>query len=126
MRGGLLLVPLGFLTELHEPPIFLGARRPEVETLIIPSTWRENGLGVYGDLGPVSYRAYLVASLDASGFTADEGIREGRQEGAASRAEDLRSEEHTSELQSPCNLVCRLLLEKKKKNMTNTVSPIHR
>src|SRR5256885_8782442 len=27
-----------------------------------------------------------------------------------------RSEEHTSELQSPCNLVCRLLLEKKKKN----------
>src|SRR5256885_6256732 len=33
----------------------------------------------------------------------------------------LRSEEHTSELQSPCNLVCRLLLEKKKKNIrTNT------
>src|SRR5256885_7184933 len=30
----------------------------------------------------------------------------------------LRSEEHTSELQSPCNLVCRLLLEKKKKNTT--------
>src|SRR2546426_5092225 len=30
-----------------------------------------------------------------------------------------RSEEHTSELQSPCNLVCRLLLEKKKKNTTN-------
>src|SRR5256885_5801470 len=31
----------------------------------------------------------------------------------------LRSEEHTSELQSPCNLVCRLLLEKKKKNTKN-------
>src|SRR2546426_5109580 len=30
-----------------------------------------------------------------------------------------RSEEHTSELQSPCNLVCRLLLEKKKKNITH-------
>src|SRR5205807_7717626 len=30
-----------------------------------------------------------------------------------------RSEEHTSELQSPCNLVCRLLLEKKKKNNGN-------
>src|SRR2546426_6710660 len=30
-----------------------------------------------------------------------------------------RSEEHTSELQSPCNLVCRLLLEKKKKNLTS-------
>src|SRR2546426_6580602 len=34
----------------------------------------------------------------------------------AARA-DLRSEEHTSELQSPCNLVCRLLLEKKKKTL---------
>src|SRR5256885_9446588 len=33
-----------------------------------------------------------------------------------------RSEEHTSELQSPCNLVCRLLLEKKNKNMTPTQS----
>src|SRR2546426_9392345 len=30
---------------------------------------------------------------------------------------DARSEEHTSELQSPCNLVCRLLLEKKKKKV---------
>src|SRR5256885_6259784 len=35
-----------------------------------------------------------------------------------------RSEEHTSELQSPCNLVCRLLLEKKKKN--NSPRPVER
>src|SRR2546426_5760635 len=35
---------------------------------------------------------------------------------AAAEAEVARSEEHTSELQSPCNLVCRLLLEKKKNN----------
>src|SRR5688500_8612007 len=34
----------------------------------------------------------------------------------ASLAQFVRSEEHTSELQSPCNLVCRLLLEKKKQN----------
>src|SRR2546426_8292582 len=33
-------------------------------------------------------------------------------------ARDRRSEEHTSELQSPCNLVCRLLLEKKKEHRT--------
>src|SRR2546426_8061138 len=33
----------------------------------------------------------------------------------------LRSEEHTSELQSPCNLVCRLLLEKKKNNQNNQI-----
>src|SRR5256885_8273675 len=34
-----------------------------------------------------------------------------------------RSEEHTSELQSPCNLVCRLLLEKKKKNKQHLIRP---
>src|SRR5256885_9658908 len=34
--------------------------------------------------------------------------------GARSQIQAMRSEEHTSELQSPCNLVCRLLLEKKK------------
>src|SRR2546426_12378215 len=38
------------------------------------------------------------------------------------RAATDRSEEHTSELQSPCNLVCRLLLEKKKKNKTTQPS----
>src|SRR3989454_7382960 len=39
--------------------------------------------------------------------------------------EKYRSEEHTSELQSPCNLVCRLLLEKKKKH-TNIITIIYR
>src|SRR5205807_7820646 len=39
---------------------------------------------------------------------------------ALNRATQERSEEHTSELQSPCNLVCRLLLEKKKKKKKNT------
>jgi uncharacterized small protein (DUF1192 family) len=87
-RGGLLLVPVGFLNELHEPPIFLGAIRPEVEQFIIPSTWRELGAGLYGDTGPVSWKAYLVTSLDATGFTAGEGIREGRQEGAEVAATD--------------------------------------
>src|SRR5256885_3730091 len=37
---------------------------------------------------------------------------------------NTRSEEHTSELQSPCNLVCRLLLEKKKKNNHNYIETL--
>src|SRR2546426_6157011 len=53
-------------------------------------------------------RAIPVASpATAQGATA-RSARQPRRSGA-------RSEEHTSELQSPCNLVCRLLLEKKKK-----------
>src|SRR2546426_4544552 len=46
--------------------------------------------------------------------------RQGAQELATARPRlSGRSEEHTSELQSPCNLVCRLLLEKKKKKYQN-------
>src|SRR2546426_7298329 len=49
------------------------------------------------------------------------GCRDGeRIDGSVAR----RSEEHTSELQSPCNLVCRLLLEKKKKNMPTDLSNV--
>src|SRR5256885_3848093 len=39
------------------------------------------------------------------------------------RSTSARSEEHTSELQSPCNIVCRLLLEKKKTNKTLPLLP---
>src|SRR3989454_8867732 len=44
-----------------------------------------------------------------------------RQRGAQADLAVVRSEEHTSELQSPCNLVCRLLLEKKKKKEVNDI-----
>jgi hypothetical protein len=88
IRGGMLLVPVGFLNELHEPPIFYGARRPEVESAILPSTWRENGAGVFGAAGLFEYRAYAVAGLDSTGFSAA-GIRGGRQKGARSKADDF-------------------------------------
>src|SRR5256885_11452315 len=41
----------------------------------------------------------------------------------AARRDHVRSEEHTSELQSPCNLVCRLLLEKKKMDAARLPEP---
>src|SRR2546426_8137636 len=46
----------------------------------------------------------------------EEAAQSGTARRASRPARARRSEEHTSELQSPCNLVCRLLLEKKKKN----------
>lgn len=88
LRAGLLLLPMGFLNELHEPTVFVGTRRPDVEQRIIPTTWRENGAGVFGELGPVSYRTYVVNGLDGSGFSAS-GLRGGRQKGSKAKAEDL-------------------------------------
>lgn len=86
-RAGMVLVPMGFINEMHEPPTFLGAARPTLERSLIPSTWRENGVGVHGELGQGwSYRAYLVAGLDGSKFSKS-GIGGGRQQGAKSLAE---------------------------------------
>lgn len=87
-RGGLLLTPMGLVNELHEPTTFLGAKRPETERRIIPSTWRENGLGVHGQVGGFTYRSYLMNGLDASGFSAS-GLRGGRQKGSKAKAEDF-------------------------------------
>jgi hypothetical protein len=89
LRAGLVLLPVGFVNELHEPPVFLGARRPDVEDRILPSTWRELGLGVFGDAGPFSYRAYVVNGLDSAGLEAEEPLHEARQGGSNASAEDF-------------------------------------
>jgi hypothetical protein len=89
VRAGLVLVPAGFINELHEPPVFLGARRPDLERRLIPTTWRENGVGLFGEAGPFSYRAYLLAGFDSEGFTASNALRGGRQDGSKSEAEDF-------------------------------------
>ncbi len=88
LRGGLLLLPMGLVNEFHEPNVFIGARRPETEQRIIPTTWRENGLGVHGSAGKVAYRGYVINGLRASGFSAG-GIRGGRQKGSKALADDL-------------------------------------
>ena len=87
LRGGLLLVPMGLTNEFHEPNTFFSARRPETESRLLPSTWRENGFGVVGTAGKFSYRAYVVNGLDASGFSSN-GLRGGRQKGSKARFTD--------------------------------------
>jgi hypothetical protein len=88
LRAGLVLVPMGWLNELHEPTVYLGAVRPRTENRIIPTTWRENGIGAYGGFGGFDYRTYVVNSLDGSDFSA-QGLRSGRQKGAKAKAEDF-------------------------------------
>jgi hypothetical protein len=50
-RAGLFLMPVGLLNQNHEPTAYYGVYRPDTDTKIIPSTWREVGLGANGDLG---------------------------------------------------------------------------
>jgi hypothetical protein len=80
VRGGILLVPVGILNLVHEPPTFHGVERPNVERVIIPTTWREAGAGVFGRINDeLAYQAYVLAGLKAEGFSASTGLRGGRQ-----------------------------------------------
>jgi len=89
LRAGLLLVPMGLVNELHEPPVFLGARRPEIERRILPSTWRANGIGIFGDTAHgLSYRAYVIESLRADRYDGS-GLRNGRQNGSEAMFESV-------------------------------------
>jgi hypothetical protein len=87
LRGGMVLLPMGLINEFHEPNAYLGTHRPLTENLIIPTTWRENGAGFVGGWGIFSYRAYVVAGLNAANFTSS-GLRSGRQGGARSKLGD--------------------------------------
>ena len=88
IRGGMLLIPMGLVNEFHEPTVFLGAERPVTEQRIIPSTWRENGGGVYGSVDRVAFRAYVVNGFDGSNFSSS-GLRGGRQKGSKAKASSM-------------------------------------
>ncbi len=85
-RTGLVLVPMGIINRVHEPLFYRGASRPEVERQIIPSTWSENGAGIFGRLGDrVRYHAYGINGFDGIGFNGS-GLRGGRQGGSKALA----------------------------------------
>jgi hypothetical protein len=67
LRAGLFLMPFGLLNEHHEPTNFYGVQRNFVETLIIPSTWREGGFNVHGDVAQgFSWNAGVTTGFDLS------------------------------------------------------------
>src|SRR2546426_4773551 len=99
-------------------------RRPPRSTLFPYTTLFRSLRGVFGQgspKDPVEGRGeLLVEDPRGPGIFVENPVDDGR-----NRVPSERSEEHTSELQSPCNLVCRLLLEKKKNTQSNTApSPV--
>ena len=80
LRVGVVLVPMGIINQWHEPPIFHGVERPMVDKAIVPTTWREAGLGLFGQPTDwLRYELYLVSGLDPAKFRASDGLRKGRQ-----------------------------------------------
>jgi len=90
LRGGVILMPVGIVNVYHEPPSFNGVDRPDVDLFIIPSTWREPGVGIFGELTEgLRYQLYLVNGFNANGFTAESAIAEGHQEAQLAHAGDF-------------------------------------
>lgn len=90
LRGGLMLVPMGIINEYHEPTTFNGVERPNVDKSIVPSTWREIGIGITGKIDNASmrYQAYIfngfVSVNGENVLGGSNGLRNGRQKGSES------------------------------------------
>lgn len=89
--AGLFIPRIGILNENHLPTNFNGTERPLVEQLVIPSTWREVGVGFYGQMStlPIAYSIAVVNGLDASSFTHGTGIGDGKGGGQRSSGNNL-------------------------------------
>ncbi len=89
-RGGLMLVPMGIINEYHEPAVYNGVERPNLDSKIVPTTWREIGAGFTGriDNASLKYQLYLMNGFNGYNgggkFRGSDGYRKGRQKGAES------------------------------------------
>lgn len=90
LKGGLLLIPMGYINEYHEPPVYFGVERPMLDSKVVPTTWREIGFGAFGRFPEfaLKYQIYLVNGFlgynGSANFDSDDAYRGGRQKGAES------------------------------------------
>ena len=100
LRVGMVLVPMGLINEQHEPTQYLPVARPQTETRIIPTTWRELGVEAVASFEDFDARAFVGTGLDGEEFDAA-GLRGGRQKGNRQAADDiavaLRGDYHCAE-----------------------------
>ncbi len=78
IRVGNFLMPMGLINERHEPTLFTTVQRPDTAKYIIPTTWHESGVMVYGDIiDNLSYKLAGVSALQ-TGVNGSKWIRNGR------------------------------------------------
>ncbi len=77
LKMGHLVVPVGMTNRHHLPTEFYGVYRPEGENTILPCTWHETGVSLWGDLGNWRYEAMLLPSLNSNMFNASGWVHNG-------------------------------------------------
>lgn len=92
LTAGLFIPRIGIINENHLPNTFNGNKRPMVETLLIPSTWRELGVGYYGTsnrIAGLNYSLAVLNGLSSANFVNGTGIKDGRFEGSNASASSI-------------------------------------
>jgi hypothetical protein len=85
---GLLLIPMGIINQEHDPTTYFSVERPLFDQEVIPTTWREIGTGIYGNLTDwLKYQLDITEGLQANGFTMN-GTAGGRQDGSGVNGSD--------------------------------------
>ena len=77
LRVGMQVVPVGGTNAHHEPDQFFGVYRPEGENTIMPCTWHEVGVSLWGQAGNWKYQAMFLPGLDSERFGNDSWIHDG-------------------------------------------------
>ena len=77
LRVGHIIVPVGLNNAHHEPQNYFTVYRPEGENTILPSTWHDTGLSLWGRYARIKYEVQMVAGLNAMLFNRDKWIHHG-------------------------------------------------
>lgn len=77
IRIGHIVVPVGGTNVRHEPLNFFTVYRPEGESTMLPSTWHQTGISLWGRTGDFRYEVQMIAGLDAFQFTRDYWVGKG-------------------------------------------------
>ncbi|MDO8927084.1 MAG: porin [Sideroxyarcus sp.] len=86
VKAGLMVMPVGIISETHEPPTFYGVERNPVETNIIPTTWREGGVAVTARVADTITLDGMISSGLATTAAKNFAVRDGRLNGASAKA----------------------------------------
>ncbi len=77
LRMGHIVVPVGALNNAHEPLNYFTVYRSEGEYTILPSTWHDTGISLWGQAGAWRYEAQVIAGLDAYLFNTENFVKYG-------------------------------------------------
>ncbi len=90
VRAGIVLPPVGIINQVHEPNTFHGVERPSFHRVVIPTTWREAGVGVFSTpVEGLTIQLYTVSSFMGGGLSASNGLRGGRWKAAEASTADM-------------------------------------